>query len=199
MPLCMRSHANVMETVSFPDFSLLDILLRIEITQSATVDALMLRIVQLERVASRASAMLESLARDLQRRLLSSINEAARIHCVDRDRYLDSVKCMLAVSSHPSGLRKMIGEELRDVLEPSDINVNHAVELRRDSETYGAIAKAWKIPTNQGWQSNQLAWTKWSVVGFEARSCPNERTERELLIQNMKQVVLGTNDAKGYA
>jgi hypothetical protein len=90
----------------------------------------------------------------------------------------------------------MVSEELRDVLEPSDINVNCVVELQRDSETYGAIAKAWKIPTNQGWQSNQLAWTKWSIVRFEARSCPNEISEGELLIQNMKQVVLGKKDIK---
>jgi hypothetical protein len=103
---------------------------------------------------------------------------------------------MLSLSSHPSGLRKIISDELCDVLEPSDINTNSVVELQRDSETYGAIAKTWKSPTNQGWQSNQLAWTKRSMVGFEARSCPNVTNERELLIQNMKQVVLGQIDAK---
>lgn len=197
MPICMRLNAEVEVTVCFPDFSLLDVLLRIEVAQRASIDALMLRIVQLESFAPRTNAPLDSLARDLQRRLFSSINQAVQINCAafDQARFLDSLKFMLALPFVSSGLWKMVNDELCDVHVASDINANHLLELQRDSERFQAIAKRWKIPTKQDWQRNPLAWTRRPIVGFETRSYPSKIDKEGQLIHNVRRVLLENKDA----
>jgi hypothetical protein len=184
MPMCARSHVASRaysngaaasatrdaseETVCFPDFSFLDVLLRIEIAQGAVIDGLMLRIVQLESVIDQVTQESKSLVRDLQRRLLSSVQEATGSKCFDRAQFTSSVQFMLIVSNRSPKLKQMVGDALSGVLLAAGIEADRLEKLEAHFKWFSGMVSSWNIPPDRikDWRGNPLAWTHRPAVDF---------------------------------
>ena len=212
MPVCARSYAARRascngaaasptmdpseEMVCFPDFSLLDVLLRIEITQGAVIDGMMLRIVQLECAIDQVKEESKPLVRELQRCLLSSINEATGIKCFDRAQFISSAQFMLIMSNQPPELNRMVSETLSNVLSAADIDADRLENLEMHFKWFSEMTSSWNIPTDRlkDWRGNPLGWTERPAIVF-GRSTPSETSEEETSVQLIRQVLLGKKDA----
>lgn len=182
------------EEICFPDFSFLDMLLRIEITQAAVIDALMLRILQLENVAKRINKDGKPMVRDLQRILFSSVKEATGIKCADRAKCVSSVQFMLIVSKHTSKLKKMAITFLSNLLSEADLGCNVLVQLEQDAEWFDAMVSSWNIPVDRikDWRVDPMSWTRVPVAAPPSRRSSAPRISNENSnVEEIRQVLLG--------
>jgi hypothetical protein len=184
------------QEICFPDFSFLDMLLRIEITQAAVIDALMLRILQLENVAKRINKDGKPMVRDLQQILFSSVNAATGIKCADRAKCLSSVQFMLIVSEHTctSELKKMAIKFLSNVLSEADLSSNVLVQLEQDAEWFNAMVSSWNIPVDRikNWRVDPMSWTRVPVAApLSRRSSAPRISNGNSNVEEIRQVLLG--------